>query len=271
MRIGEKIIHDESKLSPKHVPSELKNREKEMKKIKEEVVPVSKRSRPVMVYGETGTGKTVAVKKLLNELEDETTAHTVYIDCWEYRTKTAILNTTLIDLGIPVPRKGKPVDVLYEKLENQVERKNLVLVLDEFDLQEVKRSDILYTLGELVGKGLNLILITCEKDFLKELDMKVRTRLAPLEVEFTNYNKEELTEILENRTKEALKPNTFPKESILEVSEIASKFRGNCKLALALLEVAARLAERKNKNTVTPKLVKEAAEKFDLCFKGDKK
>lgn len=113
----DRIILEESFLSTDYVPENLASRKNELDQMERFLLPVSRKSNVILVHGPTGTGKTASVRRLLEDIEEDTTAATVYLDCWEYRTKTAILAKILIDLGIPVPRKGKPVDTLYEKVE----------------------------------------------------------------------------------------------------------------------------------------------------------
>ncbi|MFB6198184.1 MAG: AAA family ATPase, partial [Halobacteriaceae archaeon] len=121
-------------------------REREIRRIKNHLTPVNRHAQTLLVQGQTGVGKSVVVRKVLQELENDTTAKSVVVDCREYRTKTAILSKILIEMGIPVPRKGKPVDVMYEKVANLVERHNLVVALDGVDYARLEK-EALYTMG----------------------------------------------------------------------------------------------------------------------------
>ncbi len=265
---NDEIILRESYLSSNHVPENLTNRKNELDQMERFLLPVSERSNVLLVYGPTGSGKTTCVRRLLQDLEDSTTASTVYLDCWEYRTKTAILAKTLIELGVPVPRKGKPVDTLYEKVERLVRKGNLIVALDSFGYPNANVG-ALYTLGELVGKGLSLILVAKDRENLRKMKRQVRSRLVPVTVRFGAYSEEEISDILNERAKKAFREGSWTEGSIQRIAQAAAESGGDCKLALTLLEISARAAEDEGRGKLTAEVVESVIEELDLTFGGD--
>lgn len=77
------IVQDEKYLGPDFVPEELVNRDEEIDRMEKFLLPVHKRSNVLLLYGPSGTGKTTCVKILLQDVQEDTTAETIYLDCWE--------------------------------------------------------------------------------------------------------------------------------------------------------------------------------------------
>lgn len=109
-------------------------------------------------------------------------------------------------MGIPVPRKGKPVDVMYEKVTNLMEGHNLVVALDGVDSARLDK-EALYTTGELTGKGLSLVLVANGSSWIEDPDKKIRRRLAPMSIEFEPYSEAQIARILRSRANESLRDN----------------------------------------------------------------
>ncbi|MFO7968046.1 MAG: AAA family ATPase [Archaeoglobaceae archaeon] len=259
-----RLIRKEKYLHPDHIPENLTDKEDEVREIRSLLLPVNRRSNPLLVYGPPGTGKTVTVRKVLQDMEREASARTVYVDCMEYRTKTAILVKMLIDLGVPVPRKGKPIDVIYEKVERCVRNKNIVLAMDGIGFPEIKRGDILHTLAELSWKGLDLILVTRRLEHLEDMDESTVERLTPVLIHFRHYTSDEIFNILKERADKAFKPGAVPEESLKKIAEIVSTTTSSCTLAFALLYTVSNIAQNRNMDSVTEDLVEEIGNKFNL-------
>lgn len=262
-----KLIRHEKYLHPDHIPEQLTNREDEVREIRSLLLPVNNRSNPILVYGPAGTGKTVTVRKVLQDMERESTARAVYVDCMEYRTKTAILVKVLIDLGVPVPRKGKPIDVIYEKVERCVRNKNIILAVDGIGFPEIKRGDILHTLAELSWKGLDLILITRRLDHLKDMHESTAERLSPIQIHFRHYTSDEIFNILKDRAEKAFEPKTVPDEPLRKIAEVVSTTTSSCTLAFALLYTVSNIAQSRNMGRITEELVEEVSNNFNLYLK----
>lgn len=88
------IFKNEEILSPNHLPELLPHRENQIKLLANNLLPASKgrKTQNVFIYGFPGTGKTASIKYVFREFKDYSGIKTVYINCWDYKTATAVLS-----------------------------------------------------------------------------------------------------------------------------------------------------------------------------------
>jgi cell division control protein 6 len=132
------IFRDEKFLYPEFVPERLPYRDAQIDEMVHAFQPVLKGGKPqnVFVFGASGTGKTVTVKYVLRELEAfSNRAKGLYLNCFEYNTRQAVLNQICVFLGVPVPRRGIATDEVYSELLLALKKADFVplIVLDELD------------------------------------------------------------------------------------------------------------------------------------------
>lgn len=144
------ILRSETYLTTSYEPDEPVGRETEIKRIAEAVRPLTKRKTPenLLVYGPAGVGKTTCVKYVFNRLESEAGGKSVYINAWQYNSRSSLLTELLIQLGYPAPRKGKPVDELVSKLKEWLDKNRGVAVAID-DAQSVtgnSEDNFIYTI-----------------------------------------------------------------------------------------------------------------------------
>lgn len=212
----------------------------------------------VFVYGPTGSGKTTCIHHVCEKLEEETRVKTVTINCWKYNTRSSLLTQLLIDLGYPVPRKGKPIDELLTRLQEWIEKhRSIVVVLDEFD-QHQEQSECVYDLHELVvetGNSLAMILISNTPPSQIELEPRSLSRLDYQQVHFEPYDEEDLKQILRKRAQQAFRRNALGDNVIDRIAAKVSKEpdvgKGDCRRALELLYRAGREADQEHADKVT--------------------
>jgi cell division control protein 6 len=82
-RTRQSVFRSDSSLNPDTGTGEVVGRETEIQRIADAVRPLAKNSTPenLLVYGPPGVGKTTCVNHVLEQLEDQTNAKTVYINC----------------------------------------------------------------------------------------------------------------------------------------------------------------------------------------------
>lgn len=127
------IFRTEAALSSTFDPETVCGRDAEIEEIVAALQPIAHREAPehLLVHGPDGMGKTTVVKHVCESLEEETRVRTVYINCWQYNTRPALLSQLLIALGFPAPRKGKPVDELFDRVREWLDKNRcVVIVLD---------------------------------------------------------------------------------------------------------------------------------------------
>jgi cell division control protein 6 len=197
------ILLNEEPLAEAFIPARLLHREGQLKEILSVLKPAlhNKDTRNVLVIGNPGTGKTTLIKWLLNEYLERKHA---YVNCLNCRSEHKIIESVLIQLGNVIP-ENKPTDYLVQKFEKKV-GKNIIVCLDEVD--QVKNDRILQTLST---QECGLILISNRHFFFDSIEDRLRSRLFLAEVEFPQYRKSELIDIIRER------------ESITLLHQIASQ------------------------------------------------
>ena len=255
------LFKNKQVLQSNYSPETIPHREKQIEHIASILAPslLGEKTSNLFIYGKTGTGKTLSVQHVANELmkraSDSKILRIEYLNCklkqvadTEYR----ILAELISKLGGNVPPTGLPTGQVYlrflEILEKSPE-KLLILILDEVDQAVKKISDnFLYNLTRL-NSELNKIQITIvgisnDLRFLDSLDPRVRSSLSEEELVFPPYNALQLQDILKKRADASFKPNVVGEGVIAKCAAFAAREHGDARRALDLLRVAGEIAER---------------------------
>jgi len=250
------LLHSEAPLTTSYTPDEPIGRDTELSRLIEALRPLANRRMPenLLLYGPAGVGKSVCVNHAFEQLESETAVETVYINCWQYNTRSSLLAKVLINLGYPTPRKGKPVDELLSRLREWLDKtENIAVALDEFDqLQE--QNEIIYDLqhlGENAENNFGVVLVSNKHPTEIQLDPRSESRFSCKTLEFRPYTADRLYEILERRADQAFHPDTISDEVLEHVATEVAEQSGDCRQALELLLRAGRKAEQANADQVT--------------------
>ena len=194
------------------------------------------------------------MQHVFDELENHSRIKPVFINCWQYNTRSSLLTELLIQLGYPAPRKGKPVDVLLSKLSEWLNKnRGVAVALDEFDQLEDKNKVIydLLMLNQEVENRLGIVLISNQPSSQLFLDPRSNSRLSLYTLQFKPYDAERLEDILRSRIEQAFLPGTVPEEVIQRVAEQVAAESGDCRKALETLLKAGRKADQEGKNEVS--------------------
>jgi len=99
---GNSIIKNPNVLRHDYIPERILHRDKQQELVTQSLIPLYKKSIPpnLLVYGKPGTGKTLVVKKVLNQIQNR-------VDKNSYRIKIATTNAkdqsnlynVLVDFG----------------------------------------------------------------------------------------------------------------------------------------------------------------------------
>ncbi|MCX6802595.1 MAG: AAA family ATPase [Candidatus Diapherotrites archaeon] len=254
------IFRDEKFLYPEFVPERLPYRDAQIDEMVHAFQPVLKGGKPqnVFVFGASGTGKTVTVKYVLRELEAfSNRAKGLYLNCFEYNTRQAVLNQICVFLGVPVPRRGIATDEVYSELLLALKKADFVplIVLDELDqlMASNTASLVLYDLLRVVEfqkSRLGIIIISNDESLVAKLDPRVRSSLLHNPVEFAQYTPVQLKEILKERAKYAFNENAIDAEVINVAAGHAAKNKGDARLAIESILRAGRIASREGSSKV---------------------
>ena len=275
------VFIDKSLLQTNYKPDIILHRDQQINQIASILAPVLKGDRPsnLFLYGKTGTGKTLSIQYVRDELmkrankEGGFSLKIEYLNCKLKKvadTEYRILAELIKKFGSEVPSTGLPTEAVYSKFIDIIDSKKqlVVLVLDEID-QAVKKisSDFLYNLtrlnSELSKAQICVVGISNNVTFLDELDPRVRSSLSEEEVVFSPYNAIQLQDILNKRAKVAFKEDVVQPGVIEKCAAFAAREHGDARRALDLLRVAGELAEREGSKKICLKHIDGANDKIE--------
>jgi archaeal cell division control protein 6 len=276
-----RIFKDKNILQANHKPNEILHRGDQIKQIASILAPVlrGEKTSNLFLYGKTGTGKTLSINYVQDELMKRLKKDTdfklriEYLNCKLKKvsdTEYRILAELIKKLGGEIPSTGLPTQAVYSKFIETIdtEKQLVVLILDEID-QTVKKisNDFLYNLtrlnSELSKTQICVVGISNNLTFLDELDPRVRSSLSEEEIVFPPYNALQLQEILKNRSLEAFKEKVVQEGVIAKCAAFAAREHGDARRALDLLRIAGELAEREGAEKIHLKFIDEANNKIE--------
>ena len=274
------LFKNKQLLQSNYSPGDIPHRDKQIEQIASILAPslLGQKTSNIFIYGKTGTGKTLSVLHVANQLsersKDSKLLRVEYLNCKLKKvadTEYRILAELIKKLGGSVPSTGLPTDQVYLKfleiLEGN-EEKLFILVLDEIDQAVKKISDeFLYNLTRLNSelKNVQIIIIGISNDlrFLDMIDQRVKSSLSEEEIVFPPYNAIQLQDILRKRAFEAFKLDVVSEGVIAKCAAFAARDHGDARRALDLLRVAGEIAERESSSKIEIKHIDHANDKIE--------
>ena len=258
---GESLFKNPIGLDYDYQPKLVKYRENEMRQVAAAIRPLfQKRSgRNVFIYGPSGVGKTVAVRNLLQELEQESDEIVpFYINCWKNDTafKMLLEMCKAIDYRFTQNKRG---DELFDIVKKDINKKAAVFVFDEVD--KIDDVDFLYNVIEEVFNK-SVILITNHKEWIADLDSRIKSRLTAEMMEFKPYNLTETRGVLQQRMEFVFGPDCWDNDAFEAVVQKSFGMQ-DIRSGLYLMKEAANIAEERNSRKVSSADVAAAVKKLD--------
>ncbi|MBT3814036.1 AAA family ATPase [Candidatus Woesearchaeota archaeon] len=276
----ESIFLNKAVLMSAHIPTDILYREEQIQEVANILAPLLRTERPsnLFIYGKTGTGKTLAVKHIMESMleiakKNNVPLKPIYVNCKLKRvadTEYRLIAQLIKDFGRDIPSTGLPTDEVYNifyKLLDQ-EKKIVLLILDEIDQLTKKIGDeILYNLtrinAELKQSQICLLGISNNLVFSENLDPRVKSSLSEEELIFPPYNAIQIQEILKSRAKVAFKEEVIQPGVIEKCSAYAAREHGDARRAIDLLRVSGELAERAGSTIVKIEHLDDAERKVE--------
>ncbi len=267
-------------LQSNYSPEDIPHRDKQIEHIASILAPslLGQKTSNLFVYGKTGTGKTLSIQHVTNELskraKDSKILRIEYLNCKLKKvadTEYRILAELIKKLGGSVPATGLPTDQVYLKFIDILEKsdeKIFILILDEIDQAVKKISDeFLYNLTRLNSElnNIQIVIVGISNDlrFLDLIDQRVRSSLSEEELVFPPYNAIQLQDILRKRSAQAFKENSVSEGVIAKCAAFAAREHGDARRALDLLRVAGEIAERESASKITIQHIDLANDKIE--------
>ena len=274
---GSKLFLKREALSFDYVPNKLLFRENQINLIAESLSPILRGAKPsnLILYGQTGTGKTATAKNVINALRNasDKTSYKIklcYINARITGTEYRLLYELGRELKVNIPFTGLSIAEASSRIIDEIRDKKLfsILILDEIDFLVKQHGDkILYEftrVGERLSTGsLSIVGISNDLRFKELLDPRVISSLSEEEVVFTPYSSTELKSILEERTSIALYPDSVSTGAISLCAGLAGSEHGDARRAVDLLRISGEIAERENSLKIEENHVRTALKRIE--------
>mgnify|MGYP001567241534 FL=1 len=249
------------------IPKLVPYREKEQRAIAACIKPLFNENtgRHCFIYGQPGIGKTVACRHLLREIEEETEdIIPLYINCWKHNTTFKILLDICDQMDFKFVQ-NKKTEELFRWIKQNLNKKSVVFVLDEAD--KLEDLDFIYLILEEIERKA-IILITNYKEWIAELDQRIKSRLMPETIEFKPYNYEETKGILKQRMEYAFQPNVWDSNAFELIVKKAAEMQ-DIRTGLFLMKQSGLIAEDKSSRKILVEHAHQALEKIkDFSIKN---
>lgn len=271
------IFRDEHILTSEYIPNKLIGRREQVEKIAALINPVFRRGKPYncLIYGKTGSGKTVVTKFVLERLLERVAVQStidydlrwVYIPCKQIKTTNDVLTTIIkyLNPNNSIPSKGYSLNVYYNVLWKEITDSNLslIVVLDEID--QLKNDEILYQLSRAGEMGnipsrrfIAIFGISNDLNYVEKLDPRVRSSANFTDIIFEPYDAIQITSILKDRIILALHPGVISETLIAICASRSAKSNGDARLAIDLVRTSGGIAAKEKCSVITKQHVDEA-------------
>ena len=257
----ESLFRNSVALDYDYVPKLIPYRENEQKVVAGCIKPLFQNSngRNILVYGPPGIGKTVAIKHILKEIEDETDEIIpIFINCWQKNSSYKVLVEVCEQIGYPLTH-NKKTDELFAIVKKKINLKSAVFVFDEAD--KLEDLDVLYFILEEIFRK-TVVLITNHKEIVLDFDDRIKSRLMAQTLEFRQYNLFETTGILKERIQYAFTPGIWDNDAFNKAVKKTSDI-SDIRSGLFILKEAGHSAEDASSKRITVEYVDSAIKKLD--------
>jgi len=277
---GSMLFTNRQALRTDFIPENLPYREEQIITIGQILSPILQESKPsnLLLYGKTGSGKTVVAKYVLNKFEETSKKNSKSISVAYSNARLAgseyrVLVDLAHSLSLDMPFTGLPISEVLQRIYNNISENNLkvIFIIDEIDYlakhAKTSNDDMLYSItrsSEHLKNGfISIIGISNDLHFKNFLDPRVLSSMNEEEILFPPYTVTQLSDILHKRIESAFKTKSVPSGTINLCAALAGSEHGDARRAIELLRVAGELAERSDEKEVIEKYVKEASQKID--------
>lgn len=265
---GDKIFVNKDMLRVGWVPENddmIIGRDEEMRKLAEYINPILSGHEPdhVVVYGKTGTGKSLITRHVVQRACSATTEEIghAYIDCKQYKTETQVfaeLGRIFNDpemTGQTVPETGLSTarykSRLYDALEASYD--GALIILDEMD--KLRDDDTVLELSRAVedrktNVPIGVIIISNRIGYIENFQARVESSFDPRDIQPAPYDANILQQIMESR-RGAFADGVLTDDVIPKAATVAGAEHGDARKAIRILRHAGEAAAKEQAEKVT--------------------
>lgn len=164
--MGSQIIFNHEVLSESYIPKNILHRQRELTQLSNAINVVN-----TFIHGSSGSGKTLLIKKAIEDFNEKRRESAIYIDCCLYQTTNAIFHEILFSLNTIVSSNSN-YD-LTKRLKTKIRRLDhgLTICLDHFErLKEME------TVNRLLSLGIKLIIVSERYEVYRRLNSCMRAQ-----------------------------------------------------------------------------------------------
>ncbi|MGQ4557418.1 AAA family ATPase [Halobellus sp. GM3] len=272
------IFADKELLRVSHLPEgdRIIGRDRELQKLANAIKDAQRGDTPnnVLIYGKTGTGKSLCSKYITRDLTQAAADNGVrvgvaYVDCFQESTETQTVRTIAqafndsTQTAIKVPHTGVSTSDYYRRLWDILDMRLDVgiVILDEID--KLEDDNVLMQLsraaeaGKVTESTLGVIGISNKIRYKDSLNERVKSSLSERDFVFPPYDANQLREILKSRA-DAFREGVLDEDVIPKVAALAAKEHGDARKAIDILRYAGEIADEHDDDTVRVEYVDEA-------------
>ena len=257
----ESIVKNENALGFEFIPKIMPFREQQQRYVANCIKPLlaDKSGKNIFVYGPPGIGKTAAIKWVLRDLEEHTDdVFMIFVNCWNKNTTYKVMMEICEQLEYRFVQ-NKKTEELFGAIKKILNQKPVVLVFDEIDKAE--DYDFLYSFIEEIHQK-TIVLITNYKDWLTDLDHRIKSRLLPDMLEFKQYDKKETFGVMKQRKDYAFFPNVWEDKAFQLIVDKTAEIK-DIRSGLFLMKESAGFAENEAAKKIDEEHAKKAILKLD--------
>jgi cell division control protein 6 len=252
------IIRDPGPLENFFIPRNVIHRERQFRDIFSSVIlPLrSGIGSTAFIYGQSGTGKTVTVRQIMEKEKD---LHIFYENAISITSFKKVMGDLAASFGISI--EGK---ISYEsvfRLMQRVNNKQVLLIVDE--ALNLIRSDFegLYSLmrsGELFGTSIGILIISVDNPALHLSAQDMRKLGIFNEIKFDRYTRNQILDILSSRASISLYGGSYSDEILSQIASLCEK-SGSARMGIEILQKSAFGAQYRGADAIDLEDVRAAA------------
>lgn len=283
--LSEGVFEDKDVLTDRYEPEdeEIKERDSEVDQMEHAysaMINSGSGADNILIYGSTGVGKTVVLKKELLDSIELYGSNLDHLDTeivWQnikgmsqHKASVAIANG--VDPNGAPAKTGHSQEDVYKQMIRSINKRDashIVFALDEIDSLGTD-DDILYKLSRMdshdfldVDTKISIIGVSNSFKFMENLSSRVREQLNPDEILFPEYDANELTNILRPRANKAFKEDAISEEEIRLAAALTAQEKGSARRGLDILAEAGKIADKEDVDHILPEHLRTACEEVE--------